>query len=202
MLDIVVSVIALVVLLPVFIVVPVLIKFDSRGPVLFLGTRIGRYGRPFKLLKFRTMCVNADKISHVVSTPNDDARITRIGRAIRRYNIDEFPQFINVLKGDMSIVGPRPEVPQYVAKFTEEEMAILSVRPGITDWATVWINDKGKILQGSEDPEKIYMEKIRPEKLRLQLKYIRNHSLWTDVEIILRTFKVQLDRFKSEAKTS
>ena len=150
------------------------------------------------MYKFRTMVVNADKIGGP-STPADDPRITRIGRWLRRFNLDELPQFLNVLKGEMSIVGPRPEVPQYVAMFTEEERLILTVRPGITDWATLWIRDEGKILAGSNDPEKTYMEKIWPEKHRLALQYIRKHSLWVDLEIMLKTLKVLFDRFKSLA---
>ena len=199
LLDIILSFIALMVLSPLFLVMAVLIKLDSKGPVFFRGVRIGRYGKPFKPYKFRTMVADAQKISKIVSTPDDDPRITRVGRFIRRFNLDELPQFINVLKGEMSIVGPRPEVPQYVEMFTEEEKAILTVRPGITDWATVWIKDKGKMFAGSEDPEKVYMETVRPEKLRLQLEYVRNRSVWIDFQIMLRTLRTHLfDRFKSE----
>jgi lipopolysaccharide/colanic/teichoic acid biosynthesis glycosyltransferase len=144
------------------------------------------------------MMVNADKIGGP-STPADDSRITRIGRWIRRFNFDELPQFLNVLKGEMSIVGPRPEVPQYVERFTEQEKLILTVRPGITDWATVWIRDEGQILAGSHDPEKTYMEKIWPEKHRLALQYVESHSLWVDFEIMLKTLQVLFDRFKSQA---
>ncbi len=121
------------------------------------------------------------------STADDDPRITRIGKLIRKYKLDELPQLINVLKGEMSFVGPRPEVQHYVDMFTEEEKAILSVRPGITDWASLWNPDEGKILAGSPDPEKTYMEKIRPTKLNLQLKYVRERSFWVDCRIIMRT---------------
>lgn len=197
LLDAVLSLIALLALSPLFLVVGLLIKLDSKGPVFFKGVRIGRYGKAFMPYKFRSMVVDAAKISNVVSTPDDDARITRVGRCIRRFNLDELPQFINVLKGEMSIVGPRPEVPQYVELFSEEEKAILTVRPGITDWATLWIKDKGKTFAGSADPEKVYMERVRPEKLRLQLEYVRNRSLWIDFQIMLKTLKVHLlDRFK------
>src|SRR5207244_7670083 len=127
-----------------------------------------------------------------------DPRITRVGHVIRRFNLDELPQFLNVLKGEMSIVGPRPEVPEYVAMLTDEQQAVLSVRPGITDWATLWIRDKGRILEGSRDPERVYMEQIRPEKIRLQLEYVRRRSVWIDLVIMVRTFKVHLlDRFKT-----
>lgn len=197
--DIALSAITLMALTPLFILIAISIKLDSAGPVFFRAARVGRRYKLFMPYKFRTMVVDAQKISKVVSTPNDDPRITRVGRILRRFNLDELPQFINVLKGEMSIVGPRPEVPEYVAMFTEEERAVLSVRPGITDWATLWIRDKGEILAGSKDPEKVYMEEIRPEKLRLQLLYVRERSLWIDLQIMLKTLKTHLfDRFSSE----
>lgn len=200
-LDVLLSTIALVLLTPVFIVIAIVIKLDSRGPVFFRGVRVGRSFRLFRPYKYRTMVVNAQKISKVVSTPNDDPRITRVGRVLRRFNLDELPQFINVLKGEMSIVGPRPEVPEYVAMLTEEGRAILSVRPGITDWATLWIRDKGEILARSTDPEKVYLETIRPQKLRLQLEYVDNQSLWVDCRIMFKTLKIHFfDRFKHASK--
>lgn len=189
---------ALAVLAPLFGVIAVCIKLDSPGPVFFRAPRVGRGHRLFRPFKLRTMVVDAPTLSGVVSTPADDPRITRVGRIVRRFNLDELPQLINVLKGEMSIVGPRPEVPQYVAMFTEEEQAILSVRPGITDWATLWIRDKGALLAGAEDPERIYVERIRPEKLRLQLEYVRRRTIWIDFVIMARTFKTHLlDRFGS-----
>lgn len=193
--DIGFSLVGLLVLLPLFLLVGVLIKLDSQGPVFYRGVRVGRFGRPFRMYKFRTMVANADR-SGSSSTPADDPRITRAGRFIRRLNLDELPQFINVLKGDMSIVGPRPQVPWAVELYTEEEKAILGVRPGITDWATIWVRDEGEILRGSVDPDKDYMEKIWPEKRRLQLEYVKNHSLWIDFQIMVKTLKVHLfDRF-------
>src|SRR5579884_3529688 len=168
-------------------------------PVLYKGVRVGLHGRPFKIYKFRTMVADAERIGGP-NTPRDDPRITRVGRWLRRFNLDELPQFLNVLRGEMSIVGPRPEVPQYVVHFTEVERAILSVRPGITDWATLWVRDEGKLLEGSEDPERTYMERVWPEKHRLQLEYVRNHSLRVDVQIMLLTLKVHLfDRFAPRA---
>jgi len=190
--DVVLSSIAAIALSPLFVIVSILVKLDSQGPVFFRAERVGRWGELFKPFKFRTMVVNAQTISKVVSTPDDDPRITRVGRVLRRFNLDELPQLINVVKGEMSIVGPRPEVPEYVAMFTKEERIILSIRPGITDWATLWIRDKGKILVGSREPEKVYMEKIRPEKLRLQIEYVRNWSMLVDLQIMLRTIKVHL----------
>jgi lipopolysaccharide/colanic/teichoic acid biosynthesis glycosyltransferase len=133
------------------------------------------------------MVVNAENMGGP-STADDDPRITKIGKFIRKYKLDELPQLINVLKGEMSFVGPRPEVSHYVNMFTEEEKAILGVRPGITDWASMWDSDEGAILAGSPDPEKTYMEKIRPEKIKLQLKYVREKSFWVDLKIIFQTF--------------
>ncbi|MBI2524618.1 MAG: sugar transferase [Candidatus Rokubacteria bacterium] len=195
--DIAISAVVLLLLLPLFAVVAVAIKLDSPGPVFFRGWRVGRHGKPFRIYKYRSMVVGADRMGGP-STPADDPRITRMGRIVRKYNLDELAQFINVLKGDMSIVGPRPEVQHYVDMFTEEEKAILSVPPGITDWATVWIRDEGQILAGSPDPERAYMEKIRPEKLRLQLEYVRKRSLAVDLAIMLTTLRTHLiDRFAS-----
>jgi lipopolysaccharide/colanic/teichoic acid biosynthesis glycosyltransferase len=132
------------------------------------------------------MVLNAEKLGGP-STADDDPRITRVGKFIRKFKLDELPQLINVLKGEMSVVGPRPEVQMYVDMFTEEEKTILSVRPGITDWASIWNPDEGAILAGSTDPEKTYMEKIRPDKIRLQLKYVRERSFWNDLKIITQT---------------
>jgi len=195
--DVIVASIALVVSFPVFLVVVLLIKRDSPGPVFFRQERVGLHGRPFRIFKFRTMVVNADRLGGS-STAADDRRITKVGRMIRRLNLDELPQFLNVLKGEMSIVGPRPEVPHYVAMFTEEEREILTVRPGITDWATLWIRDEGKMLEGSADPERAYREKIWPEKHRLALEYVRRQSLAVDFQIMLQTLRVHLvDRLRS-----
>lgn len=183
-LDLILACAALIVLLPFLLVVAVLIRLESEGPVLFNSVRIGKDGKPFNLLKFRTMVKDASALSTVVSTPVDDPRITPLGHFLRKYCIDELPQLINVVRGEMSIVGPRPEVPQYVRLFTEEQKQILSIRPGLSDWATLWVGDKGTRLRGSSDPEKIYIEEIRPEKMRLQLQYVRNRNLFTDFHII------------------
>jgi len=134
------------------------------------------------------MVVDAGKLGGP-STPDDDPRITKAGRFIRKYKIDELPQLINVLKGEMSLVGPRPEVEEYVNLYSEEEKVILSVLPGVTDYASIWNPNEGKVLAGSEDPEKAYMEKIWPEKQRLRLEYARGHSLWIDFKIILGTLR-------------
>ncbi len=191
--DILFSALGLIVMFPFLISSTIAIKLNSKGPVFYRGKRIGRYGKPFKIFKFRTMVVNAEKLGGP-STADDDPRITKIGKFLRKYKLDELPQLINVLKGEMSFVGPRPEVQHYVDMFTEEEKAILSVRPGITDWASLWNPDEGAILKGSKDPEKAYMEKIRPEKLKLQLKYVREGSFRIDLRIILLTLKTIMIR--------
>ncbi|MBN2373809.1 sugar transferase [bacterium] len=187
--DIVFSLIGLLLTFPIFLFLAIWIKIDSPGPVFYRGVRVGRHGRLFRIFKFRTMVLNAEKIGGP-STADDDPRITRVGRFIRRFKFDELPQFINVFFGDMSFVGPRPEVQHYVDMYTEEEKAILNVRPGITDWASIWNPDEGAILAGSPDPEKTYMEEIRPQKLKLQLKYARERTFWTDIKIIFVTLWV------------
>ncbi len=191
LLDFIISLFVLVLLLPLFLLLALLIKLDSKGPVFYRGRRIGQHGRPFRIFKFRTMIVNADRVGGP-STKADDARLTRAGKFIKRYNLDELAQFINILKGQMSIVGPRPEVEEYVRLFAQEEKQILSVKPGITDWATIWISDEAKILEGASDPEKVYLAKIRPDKLRLQLDYVKKHSLGIDLLIMLKTLHEHL----------
>jgi lipopolysaccharide/colanic/teichoic acid biosynthesis glycosyltransferase len=191
--DLLCSILGLVVLSPVLLVIAVVIKFDSVGPAIYGGMRVGLNGRLFRMYKLRTMVVNADKIGGY-STPDDDPRVTRMGRFLRKYKLDELPQLINVLKGEMSFVGPRPEVQYFVDKYTEEEKAILTVQPGITDWASLWGVDQGAILAGSSDPDKDYFEKIRPKKIRLQLKYVQERSFWNDIAIILHTAHALLSR--------
>ncbi|HHT9125303.1 MAG TPA: sugar transferase [Candidatus Brocadiia bacterium] len=188
--DIAFSLFGLILFSPFLLGLVLMIKREDSGPVFYRGVRVGRDGKLFKIFKFRTMVVNAEKIGGP-STADDDPRITKIGKFIRKHKLDELPQLINVLKGDMSLVGPRPEVQHYVNMFTEEEKTILNARPGITDWASLWDSDEGAILAGCSDPEKVYMEKIRPEKIRLQLKYVRGYSFWVDLGIIFQTlFKI------------
>ena len=191
--DIIFSLIGLVILFPLFLFIGALIKFGSRGPVFYRGVRIGRFGKPFKIYKFRTLVANAERIGGP-STAGDDFRITKIGKILRKYKLDELPQLIDVLRGKMSFVGPRPEVPFYANMFTEEEKTILSIRPGITDWASLWNSNEGTILAGSPDPEKTYQEKIRPKKIELQLKYVREKSFATDLRIVLQTLKKLIER--------
>ena len=190
-LDLLVSLISLLLLSPFIIIVACIIKLSDRGSVFYRGARVGRYGNSFKIYKFRSMVINADKIGGS-STADDDPRITAIGRFLRNYKLDELPQFLNVLIGDMSIVGPRPEMQYYVDLYTEEEKVILGVRPGITDWASLWNADEGAILSGSDDPDKVYMEEIRPGKLRLQMEYVNKRSLWIDFKIIVQTISTIL----------
>lgn len=184
--DLNVSLFSLILLSPLILAIALWIKLDSRGPVFYRGVRVGRFGRSFRIYKFRTMVADAEKISGS-STADDDPRITRIGKILRRYKLDETPQLINVVKGDMSLVGPRPEVREYVDMYTEEEKAILQVRPGITDWASLWNSDEGAVLAGCGDPDRAYLELIRPTKIKLQLKYLRHHPLWVDLKILLLT---------------
>jgi lipopolysaccharide/colanic/teichoic acid biosynthesis glycosyltransferase len=185
--DVISAMIGLAVLSPILSIIGLLIKLEDDGPVFYRGERVGRRGKTFKIYKFRTLVIDAERLGGS-STADDDPRITKIGRRLRKYKLDELPQLINVLKGEMSIVGPRPEIKYYTDLYTEEERAILSVRPGITDWASIWNSDEGAILAGSEDPDRAYMEQIRPEKVRLQLKYVRERSFINDLKIILQTF--------------
>ena len=185
--DFAVALAALLVVSPILLTLALIIKVTSPGPIFYRGVRIGRCGVPFRIFKFRTMVINAEELGGS-ATAEDDPRITPIGRFIRRHKLDEFPQFLNVLMGDMSLVGPRPEVKKYVAMYTEEEKAILNLRPGITDWASIWNSNEAAVLEGSTDPEKTYEELIRPTKLALQLIYARNQSLSADVKILFHTF--------------
>lgn len=185
-LDIVLSAVGLVLLAPAMAAIAVAVKIQDGGPVLYRGLRAGRAGVPFGMLKFRTMVVGADRMGGP-SAANDDPRLTGTGRFLRKAKLDELPQLINVLRGDMSLVGPRPEVPQYVELFTEREGEILTIRPGITDWASLWGCDEGTVLAHHSDPERAYRELIRPTKLRLQLLYVSERSLLVDFQILALT---------------
>lgn len=196
--DILFSLSGLLVLLPLLALLSILIKLEDGGPVFYRGLRAGRHSREFRIFKFRSMVVNAEMIGGS-STADDDPRITKIGKFLRKYKLDELPQLLNVLKGDMSFVGPRPEVQRYVDLYTEAEKAILSVKPGITDWASLWNSDEGALLAGSADPEKTYMEKIRPYKIKLQLEYVRQQSFWTDLTILVQTLVALVFRVKPRA---
>lgn len=189
--DIIFSFLGLIIFSPLLAFIALLIKLDSRGPVFYRGERVGQYGGQFRIFKFRTMVPEAEKLGGP-STASDDPRLTKIGKFLKKYQLDELPQLINVFKGEMSFVGPRPEVPFYVNMMTrEEKKIILSVPQGMTDYASLWDFHEGEILRGSLDPEKTYMEKIRPEKIRLQMEYVKNRSFLLDLKIIIKTiFKV------------
>ncbi len=186
--DFISSLFGLLILIPILGFVSFRIISEDGRPVFYRGERIGLHGKPFRIFKFRTMVVGAERLG-VSSTPDDDQRITSVGKFLRRYKLDELPQLINVLIGDMSLVGPRPEVKKFTDMYTDEEKAIMGLRPGITDWASLWNPDEGALLKGSTDPDKDYLEKIRPEKIRLQLKYACEQSFWTDIKIIFLTLK-------------
>lgn len=185
--DLVFSVLALLVLAPLLLCLALWVMLDSPGGAFFRQTRIGLAGKPFRIYKFRTMCVGAEAFGPAI-TAQADARITRAGHWLRRTKLDELPQFLNVLIGDMSIVGPRPEVPQYVDLYPAAVRSIvLSVRPGITDAASIEFRNESHILGQSSDPERIYVEQILPIKLQHAVHYAGHHSLWGDLKIIART---------------
>jgi len=168
-------------------IIAILIKLDSKGPIFFKQVRVTKNGREFKIFKYRTMRVGSDKFSQI--TVGKDSRITKVGDFLRKYKLDEIPQLINVLIGDMSLVGPRPEVPKYVALYTEEQREILKVRAGITDYASIEFSNENDILANETDPEKAYIEKIMPRKIELNKKYLSEISVMTDIKIILLTIK-------------
>ncbi len=184
--DFISSFIGLILLSPLFVIVALLIKAEDKGSVFFRQERVGQNGKTFKIYKFRTMVENAEKLGAQV-TKEDDPRITKIGRILRKYKIDELPQLINVIKGDMSLVGPRPEVKKYVEIFKEDYKEILKVKPGITDYASLEYKDENKLLKGSKNPEKIYIEKILPEKIKYYKRYIKDISFITDIKLIFKT---------------
>ena len=185
--DIIASGCGLLVLSPLFFVVAIWIKLDSKGPVFYKQIRVGRYGKDFKLFKFRSMRVGADK-KGLITIGGHDPRVTRSGYFIRKYKLDEFPQLINVFIGDMSLVGPRPEVRKYVDLYTPEQLHVLYVRPGITDLASIRYRNENEILETVENPEQYYIDVIMPDKLRINLEYVANHSFFYDIKLIFKTF--------------
>jgi len=196
--DVAVSLVALSICWPLLVVIGLFIKCDSRGPAIYRSRRAGRWGNPFPILKFRTMVVDAERLGGP-STADDDPRVTRAGKLLRKYKLDELPQLLNVLKGDMSIVGPRPEILPEVELYSAEERQLLTVLPGITDWASLKFRNEGEILKGSLDAHQAYREMIRPEKIRLGLKYARNHSFLEDLHILIETFTVVIRGVRSDA---
>lgn len=188
LLDILASACGLIILSPLFIILAIWIKLDSHGPVFYKQVRVGQYGKDFYLYKFRSMRVGADK-KGLITVGGKDNRITKVGYMIRKYKLDELPQLLNVLMGDMSLVGPRPEVRKYVDLYTEEQKKVLSVRPGITDYASIEYVDENEILGKAEDPDKTYIEEIMPDKINYNMKYINNRSVVEYLKVIFLTFK-------------
>ncbi len=187
--DFIAAFIGLLLLSPILLVIALWIKFSSKGPLFYTQKRVGKDFKEFDIYKFRSMVVNADKIGPSV-TSGDDSRITEVGKFIRKTKIDELPQLFNVLKGDMSLVGPRPEVMQFVAKKRDEYKKVLSVRPGITDNAAIEFRDEETIMNAYEDKERAYLEIILPQKIKLYYNYIDNISFTNDIKLLLHTLKV------------
>ena len=187
--DVVASGFGLVVLSPLFLVLAIWIKCDSKGPVFYRQVRVGFKNKDFRIFKFRSMRVGADKGS-LVTIGGHDPRVTRSGYFIRKFKFDELPQLINVFLGDMSLVGPRPEVRHYVDYWTPEQMHVLDVRPGITDPASIKFRNENELMEKADDPEKYYIEVIMQEKIKLYLEYVEKQSFWYDFGLILKTFKV------------
>lgn len=187
--DVIVSGLGLIVLSPLFLILAIWIKLDSKGPVFYRQVRVGHKNKDFRIFKFRSMRVGADKGS-LVTIGGHDPRVTRSGYFIRKFKFDELPQLINVFLGEMSLVGPRPEVRHYVDYWTPEQMHVLDVRPGITDPASIKYRNENELMEKAEDPEKYYIEVIMQEKIKLYLEYVEKHSFWYDLGLIFKTFFV------------
>ncbi len=186
--DIIASGFGLIALSPLFLVLAIWIKSDSKGPVFYRQTRVGKDNKDFRLFKFRSMRPDSDKLG-LITVGGHDPRVTRSGYYIRKYKLDEFPQLINVFMGDMSLVGPRPEVRKYVDMYTPEQMRVLDVRPGITSLASIRYRNENEILASADDPYRCYIEQVMPDKLAIDLEYVSKASLLTDIRLIFSTFK-------------
>ncbi len=186
--DVVFSSLGLILLLPFFIIIAMFIILDSKGGVFYIQKRVGKNNIDFKLLKFRTMKPKSE-LQGLLTVGGKDSRVTKVGYFLRKYKIDEFPQLINVFTGKMSLVGPRPEVRKYVALYTQEQLPVLSVKPGITDFASIVYRNESELLASSESPETLYIQKIMPAKIKLNLKYIEEQSLKMDLFVIFRTIR-------------
>lgn len=184
--DFVCSTLGLIILSPFLIIIAIRIKADSNGPVFFRQIRVGEKNKEFEILKFRTMVVNAEKLGRQITVGND-SRITKIGAFLRKYKLDELPQLINVFKGDMSLVGPRPEVPRYVKLYNDKQKKVLQVKPGITDLASIRYRDENELLGEAENPDEFYINTIMPDKLALNLEYINRNNVFIDIYIIFKT---------------
>lgn len=186
--DIFASGLGLIALSPLFAILAVWIKLDSKGPVFYRQVRVGKDNKDFRLFKFRSMRPDSDKMG-LITVGGHDPRVTRSGYYIRKYKLDEFPQLINVFVGDMSLVGPRPEVRKYVDMYTPDQLRVLSVRPGITSLASIRYRNENEILAASDDPDKTYIEQVMPDKLAIDLEYVPKANLWTDIKLIFSTFR-------------
>lgn len=184
--DVIFSIISLLVFSLVLILIAIIIKIDSKGPVFYIQDRVGRYNVDFKIFKFRTMYEESDKLGDL-TLGDEDARVTKIGYFLRKYKLDELPQLINVLIGDMSFVGPRPEIRKYVNYYSIDDMQILDIKPGVTGYASLKYINEAEILEKSGNPEKVYIEEIMPDKIRINKIYIKNNSIIIDFKIIIRT---------------
>jgi lipopolysaccharide/colanic/teichoic acid biosynthesis glycosyltransferase len=186
LMDLFMSLFILALFFPVGLLLSVCIALESRGGVFYRQQRVGLKGKPFNLIKFRSMRPNADREGKL-TVGERDPRVTRVGAFIRKYKLDEFPQFINVLKGEMSVVGPRPEVLEYVAKYSDEQRRVLDVKPGITDLASITYFEENKLLAHALDPQRTYVEEIMPEKIRINLEYQTNATVWSDLGVVWKT---------------
>lgn len=184
--DVVVSLILLVVLSPVFLILWIAIRVDSKGAALFQQIRVTQYGREFRIYKFRTMVVDAEKLGAQVTTKGD-SRVTRVGRFLRKCRLDELPQLVNILKGDMSFVGTRPEVPRYVADYSDVMWATLLLPAGVTSTASIEYKDEDRLLSNAEDADKTYIDAILPAKMQYNLQYLLDYSFWKDIKIMIKT---------------
>lgn len=187
--DIVVALILLILLSPVFLVLAIAIKIDSEGPVFFRQVRVTQYGKEFEIYKFRTMITNAERLGAQVTVEND-SRITKVGNFIRDYRLDEIPQLLNILNGTMSFVGTRPEVPKYVSRYTDEMLATLLLPAGITSLASIKYKDESELLSGAIDPDKTYIEKVLPGKMKYNLQAIKKFSFWGDIRLMFMTLSL------------
>jgi lipopolysaccharide/colanic/teichoic acid biosynthesis glycosyltransferase len=177
---------ALFMLWPIFLAFALIVRKDSKGPVFYRGERIGQHGKPFQIYKFRTMIPDADKIGGP-STALNDPRLTRVGKILRKYKLDELPQLLNILRGEMSFVGPRPQVEFYTRQYSGDELLILTVKPGLTDYASVWFINLDEIL-GDDNVDKKYANEIEPQKNNLRIQYAKNNGFWIDMKILFMTF--------------
>lgn len=187
--DFCAALIGVVILMPVFVIIGLLVVVESKGSVFYKQSRVGLFEKEFKLYKFRTMYIDSDK-KGLLTVGDRDPRVTKVGYLLRKFKLDELPQLINVLLGDMSLVGPRPEVQKYVLYYNIEDKQVLSVKPGITDYASIYYRNETEILKNANNPEKFYIEEILPKKLKLNKRYILEQSFWNDIKIILKTFVV------------